>query len=251
MLLKLDKSLIPNIANLRPEWQNPGYDPNNTYSVPNYWWTTGYVWDPAKVPGDQTTWDALFDPASTGHIGMLDDQRETFAVAAFKLGLDPNTTDEAQLDQMLALLEQQKPLLRKYTSDDIGDMTSGNLWICHAWSGDWFQMIADKPKLNYVVPGNGSIRGNDVLVVTSGAPHPIAAHLWIDFNLDAQISAGNTNYIGYMGPNAAADQYIDDTIKGDPRLNPPADVLAKLVELAFLAPADLDKYTQRWNALRA
>src|SRR3954454_3032201 len=27
VLLKLDKSLIPNEANLRPEWTNPGYDP--------------------------------------------------------------------------------------------------------------------------------------------------------------------------------------------------------------------------------
>ena len=251
VVLKLDKSLIPNISNLRPEWSNPAYDPGNAYSVPNYWWTTGFAWDPKKVPGNLTTWDALFDPASHGHIGMLDDQREVFAVAGFKLGLDPNTTDEAQLDQMLNLLEQQKPLLRKYTDDDIGDMTSGNLWISHAWSGDWYQMIADKPNIKYVIPTTGAVRGNDTMVVLSGAPHPIAAQTWINFNLDPQISAGNTNYIGYMGPNAAAEQYIDDAIKGDPRLNPPQAVIDKLVELIFLPPTDLDKYTQRWNALRA
>ena len=89
------------------------------------------------------------------------------------------------------------------------------------------------------------------MVVLSGAPHPIAAHLWINFNLDAQISADNTNYIGYMGPNDAALQYIDKTITDDERLNPPAAIRDKLVELLFLAPADLDKYTQRWNQLRA
>jgi spermidine/putrescine transport system substrate-binding protein len=251
VVLQLDQSLIPNLANLRPEWQNPGYDPNNAHSVPNYWWTTGYAWDPDKVKGDQTTWDALFNEQYKGHLGMLDDQREVFAVAGFKLGLDPNTTSESDLDQMLALLEQQKPLLRKYTDDDIGDMTSGNLWMSHAWSGDWYQMIADKPKIQYVVPQPGAVRGNDTMVILAGAKHPIAAHLWLNFNLDAQISAENTNYIGYMGPNAAAEQYIDPVITGDPRLNPPADILAKLVELAYLAPADLDKYTQRWNALRA
>jgi len=251
VVLKLDKGLIPNEQNLRPEWMNPGYDPGNQYSMPNYWWTTGYAWDPDKVTGDLTTWDAMFNEQYKGHMGMLDDQREVFAVAGFKLGLDPNTTDEAQLDQMLNLLEQQKPLLRKYTDDDIGDMTSGNLWISHAWSGDWYQMIADKPSIKYVIPTTGAVRGNDTMVVLSGAPHPIAAQTWINFNLDAQISAGNTNYIGYMGPNAAAEQYIDDAIKGDPRLNPPQAVIDKLVELIFLPPADLDKYTQRWNALRA
>ena len=39
-----------------------------------------------------------------------------------------------------------------------------------------------------------------------------------------------------MGPNDAARQYIDPDIINDQRLNPPADVLAKLVELAYLAP---------------
>jgi spermidine/putrescine transport system substrate-binding protein len=251
VVLKLDKSLIPNEANLRPEWTNPGYDPGNTYSMPNYWWTTGFAWDPAKVPGDLSSWDSLWDPAYKGHMGMLDDQREVFAVAGFRLGLSPNTTSETDLDQMLQLLEQQKPLLRKYTDDDISDLSSGNLQISHAWSGDWYQVTADKPNMKYVVPPAGAVRGNDTLVVLSGAPHPIAAQLWLNFNLDAKISAGNTNYIGYMGPNAAAEQYIDDAIKGDERLNPPQSILDKLVELAYLAPADLDKYTQRWNALRA
>ena len=50
------------------------------------------------------------------------------------------------------------------------------------------------------------------MVVLSGAPHPVAANLWINFNLDAQVSAANTNYIGYMGPNAAAMQYISKDI---------------------------------------
>jgi spermidine/putrescine transport system substrate-binding protein len=251
VVLKLDKSLIPNAANLRPEWQNPGYDPGNQYSMPNYWWTTGFAYDPDKIPNSPTDWRTLWDSTFKGHMGMLDDQREVFAVAAFRLGLNPNTTNEAELDQILQLLEQQKPLLRKYTDDDIGDVTSGDLWISHAWSGDWYQMLTDKPKTQYVVPSAGAVRGNDTLVVLAGAPHPIAAQLWLNFNLDPKVSAANTNYIGYMGPNAAAEQYIIDDIKGDARLNPPQSILDRLVELLYLAPADLDKYTQRWNALRA
>jgi spermidine/putrescine-binding protein len=168
-----------------------------------------------------------------------------------RLKLSPNTKDTGELDQILTMLQQQKPLLRLYTQDDIGDLTSGTLWLTHAWSGDWVQMTYDKPKTKYVIPAEGAVKGNDVMVVLSGAPHPIAAHLWIDFNLDADISAENTNYIGYMGPNDAALPKIDDYIKTDPRLNPPADVLAELIELEYLAPTDLDQYTNRWTALRA
>jgi len=247
----LDQSLIPNLANLAPDWQNPGYDPGNKYSVPNYWWTTGYAWDPAKVTGSPTSWSELWEPSLKGHLAMLDDVREVFAAAAFRLTLSPNTTDVAELDQILTLLQQQKPLVRIWTEDDIGDLTSGQVWITHAWSGDWYQMIADKPNTKYIIPSEGSIKGSDTMVILSGAPHPIAAHLWINYNLDPEVSAANSNYIGYMGPNAAANPKIDAAIRDDPRLNPPADVLAKLVELAYLAPNDLGKYTDRWNSLRA
>ncbi|HLX35345.1 MAG TPA: spermidine/putrescine ABC transporter substrate-binding protein [Candidatus Limnocylindrales bacterium] len=247
----IQPSLVPNLANLAPEWQNPGYDPNNAHSVPNYWWTTGYAWDPAKLPGQYSAWADLWNPNLKGHLGMLDDMREVFATAAFQLGLSPNTVDEGELDQILAKLEVQKPLVRIWTDDDIGDFESGQLWITHCWSGDWYQMTSDKPNAQYVIPSEGSIRGNDTMVILSGAKHPIAAHLWINYNLDPQVSANNTNEIGYMGPNAAALPLIDPTIKNDPRLNPPDSVKAKLVELAYLAPADLDKYTKRWQLLRA
>jgi spermidine/putrescine transport system substrate-binding protein len=248
---QLDHSLIPNIANLAAAWQNPGYDPGNQYSVPNAWWTTGYAWDPRAISGDLSSWAELWDPSRQGRMAMLQDVRECFAAAAFRLGLSPNTTNTAELDQIVDLLEQQKPLLRFYTEDDIGDMLGGNIDITHCWSGDWVQMTYEKPRLKYVIPSEGAVKGNDVMVVLAGAPHPIAAHLWINFQLDAQISADNTNWIGYMGPNEAAYPLIDDYIINDPRLNPPAEVLAELVELQYLAPADLAEYTNRWTALRA
>ena len=251
LVRQIDHSLIPNLKNLSTAWQNPGYDANNQYSVPNYWWTTGFAWDPHDISKNLTSWDSLWDAAYDNHMAMLDDMRECFAAAAFRLKLSPNTTDTGELDQILAMLQQQKPLLRLYTQDDIGDLTSGTLWLTHAWSGDWVQMTYDKPKTKYVIPAEGAVKGNDVMVVLAGAPHPIAAHLWIDFNLDADVSAANTNYIGYMGPNEAALAKIDDAIKTDPRLNPPPEVLAELIELEYLAPADLAEYTNRWTALRA
>jgi len=247
----LDQSLIPNMKNLGPTWVDPAYDPGNKNSVPNYWWTTGIAWDPAKVKEDVTSWAALWDEKYKGKLGMLSDQQEVFAAGGFRLGYPANTTDDAQLDAILALLQTQKPLLRRYTEDDIGDFTSGQLWMTQAWSGDWVQMTYEKENAKYVIPSEGAIRGSDTMVVLSGAKHPIAAHLWIDFNLDAKVSAANSNYIGYMGPNAAAQEFIDPAILSNPNLNPDAGVYADLAELVTLEGADLDKYTQRWLELTA
>jgi spermidine/putrescine-binding protein len=251
VVMKLDHSLIPNLKNLSAAWQDPGYDPGNQYSVPNAWWTTGYAWDPRDIDKELTSWAALWDSAYDNHMAMLDDIRECFGAAAFSLGLSPNTTDTTELDRIVAKLEEQKPLLRLYTQDDIGDVTGDVVWLSHCWSGDWVQMTYDKPRIKYAIPSEGAIKGNDVMVVLSGAQHPVAAHLWIDFNLDAKISAENTNWIGYMGPNEAALPMVEGYIKDDPRLNPPPEILAELIELQYLQPADLTEYTNRWNALRA
>ena len=252
LVQKIDHSLIPNLKNLNAAWQDPDYDPGNAYSIPNFWWTTGYAWDPKDVPGELTSWAELWDPSRKNKMSMLDDLRECFAAGAFRLGLSPNTTDLGELDRILALLEEQKPLLRFYTAtDQITDMVNQVVEMAHCWSGDWVQMTYDKPRFKYVIPSEGSIKGNDVMIITAGAEHPIAAHLWIDFNLDPEISAASTNYIGYMGPNDAALPLIDDYIKTDPRLNPPQEVLNELIELKYLAPADLAQYTDRWNKLQA
>ena len=246
----LNLGLIPNATNLGAQWQNPGYDASNAHSMPYMWWTTGYCWDGAKIKDDLTSWESLWDPTYRGKLSMLDDIREVFAVAAFRLGLDPNTKSDTDLDAMVALLEQQKPLLRTYTTDDIGIMGGGSAIIAHAWSGDVYQMKGDLPKVKYVIPKEGAVRGSDTMVITSGAPHPVAANLWINYNLDAKVSAANTNYIGYMGPNAAAMAFIDKAILDDKTVNPDIALLDKLVELLNLG-TDLDKYTQRWNALKA
>ncbi len=242
--------LLTNATNLGAQWQNPGYDANNVHSMPYMWWTTGFCWDGDKIKEDLTSWESLWNPAYSGKLAMLDDNRECFAVAAFRLGLDANSTSDADIDRMLALLEEQKPLVRTYTTDHINTMILGQAIICHTWSGDVYQMYEDVPNVRYVIPQEGAVRGSDTMVVTSGAKHPIAANMWINFNLDAKVSAANTNYIGYMGPNAAAMEFISKEILEDPNVNPDLALLDKLVELLQLG-LDEDKYTQRWNALKA
>ena len=56
----------------------------------------------------------------------------------------------------------------------------------------------------FYIPEEGSVRGSDAAVILEGAKNPIAANLSIDRLLDdAKVSAENSNFIGYMGSNAA------------------------------------------------
>ena len=87
------------------------------------------------------------------------------------------------------------------------------------------------------------------MVILSGAKHPIAANLWINYILDAQVSAANSNYIGYMGPNEAASSSstrTSSTTRRSTRTRPSSTSSSELLDLG----ADLDKYTDRWLAAR-
>jgi spermidine/putrescine transport system substrate-binding protein len=249
-LVKLDQALLPNLANLGAEWADPGYDPGNAYSVPYMWWTTGVGYDSSQISETLTSSNALWDPKYSQHISMLDDWQECFGLTLIQQGADANTSDTAELDAALARLQEQKPLVRLYTTDTITTMTSGDIWVGHMWGADLYQISTENPNILYYVPEEGGIKGSDTVAIFSGAEHPVAAHLFINHLLDAEVSASNTNYIGYMGPNAAAKEFIDPAILEDPAVNPDQAIVDKLQELLDLDQSVRDEYLSRWQTLR-
>ncbi len=214
------------------------------------WWTTGVGYDTGRIKDTLTSSKALWDSRWAKHIAMLDDWQEVFGLTLIQLGLDANTSNTAEMDQALALLEQQKPLVRVYSTDTTTTMSSGDNWIGQIWGADIYKIQEENDKMVYYIPEEGGVRGSDTMAIFSGAKHPIAAHLFLNFMLDAQISAENTNFIYYMGPNAAAKQYIDPAILADPSVNPDATIVAKLQELLDLGPAVREEYLKRWQTLR-
>ncbi len=132
-------------------------------------------------------------------------------------------------------------------------MLGGDVWIGMIWGSDLYQIQSDPAGKNivYYIPEEGGVRGSDTAAIYSGAKHPIAAHLFLNHLLDAQVSASNTNFIGYMGPNEAAKEFIDPAILADPAVNPDKAILDKLEELLDLPNAVDEEYLSRWQALKA
>jgi spermidine/putrescine transport system substrate-binding protein len=221
--------------------------------MPYVWWTTGIGYDTTKITEAPTSSNALWDPRWSGHISMMDDYQETFGLTLIQQGHSANTTNTTELDQALARLQEQKPLVRTYSNDTVTTMAAGDVWIGMIWGSDVYQISLEREDENvaYYIPEEGGVRGSDTMAIYSGAQHPIAAHLFINHMLDAEVSAANTNYIGYMGPNAAAMEFISPDILADPAVNPAKAILENLEELLDLPNAVDDEYLSRWETLRA
>jgi spermidine/putrescine transport system substrate-binding protein len=248
-IVELDKSLLPNIGNLGTEWSDPGYDPGNAHSIPYMWWTTGIAYDREKIDEKLTSSKVLWDQRFAKHIGMLDDWQEVFGMTLIQLGLSANTTNPAEMDLAYNRLVEQRPLVRVWDTNTRRMMSSGDVWVGQIWGADLYRVQKVVKKARYFIPEEGGVKGSDTMAIFSGAEHPVAAHLFINHMLDAKVSAENTNFIYYMGPNAAAKEFILPEILNDPTVNPDQAIVAKLQELLDLGPAVRDEYLKRWHLL--
>ena len=87
--------------------------------------------------------------------------------------------------------------------------------------------MAEDDDLDFVVPSEGSVLGIDCMCIPKGAPHPTNAHAFIDFVLRPEVHAAIAEEIQYAIPNQAAVELLPAEVRDDPRIYPPAEVMAK------------------------
>jgi spermidine/putrescine transport system substrate-binding protein len=214
----LDKSKIPNFKNVGENFRGLSYDPDNEYSMPYQWGTTGILYNKGEIGELDGTWGAMWDPEFEGKIAMLNDTRETLGAALYKLGYSVNATDSEQLQEAEAELKKQKPLLRGYfdSTQNRPSVINGDLLLGHVFSGDAFLAVSENDNLDYVIPQPRATRWTDNMCIPNGAEHPENAHKFINHILDAEVGAKLSNYTYYNTPNEAALPKIDEALTSLP-----------------------------------
>jgi putrescine transport system substrate-binding protein len=245
---KLDKSKLSNLENMDGQiMQNVGeYDPGNEHAVVYMWGTTGIGYNVEKVKerlGEDAPTDSLaliFDPANAEKladcgISLLDAPTEIIPAAMNYLGLDPRSTDPEDFKKGAEAIAAIKPHVRYFHSSQyINDLANGDTCVAMGWSGDVFQARdrADEAdngvSISYTIPKEGALQWFDMLAIPADAKHPENAHKFINFVMDAQITADITNYVWYASANEKAIDLIDGEILEDPGIFPPDEVKEKL-----------------------
>jgi len=218
VIQKLDKSRIPNTKNVGDNYMGLSFDPNNEYSLPYQWGTTGILYNKKETGELDGTWDTLWDPRFEGQIAMLADSRETIGAALYKLGYSANSKDDAELAEAEAELKKQQPLLRGYfISTEIRPLVqNGDILLGHVYSGDAFLALSSNEDLDYIIPQPQASRWTDNMCIPNGAPHPDNAHKFINHILGVDTGAKLSNYTYYNTPNEAALPKIAPALKDLP-----------------------------------
>ncbi|WP_297974420.1 polyamine ABC transporter substrate-binding protein, partial [uncultured Amaricoccus sp.] len=268
--MPLDKSKLPNLKNMDPELMEKAeaYDPGNEHSVIYMWGTVGIGYNKAKVaerlgadvPVD--SWDLVFNPEFAAKLAdcgitMLDSSTDMLQVAAAYLGLDPLTTDPADMEKAADLLMKVRPYIRYFNSSQyISDLANGEICVAVGFSGDVYIAAARAEEaengieIAYSLPVEGTQLWFDMMAIPADAPNPDAAHKWINFIMEPQITADITDYVSYANANTASLPLVDEAVRNDPSIFPPADVMAKLFPTVTYG-GQLDRVmTRLWTKVR-
>jgi spermidine/putrescine transport system substrate-binding protein len=251
-LNELDLSKIPNFfKNASALVKNPSYDPGNKHSVTWQTGFTGIAYNTKMITREITSFNDLADPAFRGHVGMMNDNVELGCAALLQMGVDPVTSTMADWKESTKWLEKQRPLVAGYYDQSyISHLENGDTWISQAYSGDIFQAnLSGYPHLKYVTPKEGQIVWHDNMVIPRQAQNALSALAWMNFYYTPKIAGIVEDWVSYVCPVPAAQDYIlnvikDPTVANSPLVFPSAQA-AKLSHSYYIY-RDYNDY-QAWN----
>jgi spermidine/putrescine transport system substrate-binding protein len=225
MLVPLDKSKIPNLKNVGPEYMNQPHDPGLAYSVPYMQGTVGIVVNTEKVTEPVTGYADVFQPKYKGRIVILDDALEIVTWGLATLGIGPDGVTEENLEKVRPVLAEWLPLVKVYDSDSPKTaLLGGDVDLGIVWSGEAAILIKEQPgKYAYVLPREGAHMFIDNLVIPKDAEHVDAAHAFIDYLLRPEVSVQISEEFPYTNPNVEARKLLSPEDRGNPASYPPGD----------------------------
>jgi spermidine/putrescine transport system substrate-binding protein len=205
LLTKFNLDLLPNMEHVDPAFLGRDWDPNNDYSVIKAWGTTGFVYDKTKITRELKDWADFLDAAqneASGSVSVLDDPAPLLGLYYWSNGIDWNTTDPAHLDAAEEFLTKTlAPHISAFDSYPGGvAIPQAQHMLMQSWNGDARIGILeseDPDRWQWVLGGPDTELWADNWAIAAGAPNPEAAHAFINYILDPEISLRELDYNGY------------------------------------------------------
>jgi spermidine/putrescine-binding protein len=258
-LMALDKALLPNLKNLDPSFLKPSYDPTGDYHVIKDFGITMFFYNHKIVNAQpQTMHDfylALPKYVSHGRTNLLDGAEEVVPLALMSLGLNPNTTSQTDFSQVKSfLLSIRKGVTTIDSSSYINDAIAGKIIMSQGWNGDVRRIVQGRKKfgdITAVIPHEASEIWADNWCIPVNAPHPVAAHAWINWLLTPSTAVTEMNYHNYKIPMASALAQLPAALRDDPMFNVPKSYTDNYHYILNVSPQVVEARTQIYSEFKA
>jgi putative spermidine/putrescine transport system substrate-binding protein len=223
---EVNPDLIPDFKNFIEALKSP---PHNTvdgkhYGISLQWGPNTLLYNTQQVTPAPTSWGAIYDPKYKGKITVPDNPIQIADAALYlsktkpELGIeDPYELTQEQFDAAVALLKQQKPLVKKYwalASDEIDLFKNGDADIGASWPYQTNTLIADKVPVKDGIPTEGATGWADTWMIAKNSQHVNCAYLWMKHVSTPKVQAQQAIYFGETPANTKACAEMDKMSPG-------------------------------------
>ena len=251
LLAPLRHNWLPHLAKLEPRFQAPEWDPQLQWCVPYMWGATGIVYNRTLSP-PPAAWADLWSERLRGRLTMLDDPAEVLGACLKKLGCSLNSTDPGELARAQREAVAQKRLLRAYLNAEVRDqLVAGDVLAAQLWATTAQQAIDASDKLAFAYPAEGFPLYADNAVILRESRRQELAHRFIDYLLRPEVAAEAVEATKTATANAGARALLPESLRANPTLFPPPEVLAR-GEWFRPLPASAQRLRDRlWTEIKA
>ncbi len=258
-LMALDKALLPNLKNLDPSFLKPSYDPTGDYHIIKDFGITMFFYNHKIVNEQPATmhdfYMALPKYVSKGRTNLLDGAEEVVPLALMALQLDPNTSSQSDLSTVKSfLLSIRKGVTTIDSSAYINDAIAGKIILSQGWNGDVRRIVQGRSKqgdITAIIPQAASEIWADNWCIPATAPHPVAAHAWINWLLTPSTAVTEMNYHNYKIPMPSALAQLSASLRDDPMFNVPKTYTDNYHYILNVSPQVVEARTQIYSEFKA
>jgi spermidine/putrescine-binding protein len=190
-----------------------------------------------------------------GRTNLLDGAEEVVPLALMALGLDANTDKEADFKKVTDfLMSIRKGVTTISSSSYIDDAIAGKIILSQGWNGDVRRIVQGRKKqgdITAVLLHGASEIWADNWCIPATAPHPVAAHAWINWLLTPSTAATEMEYHNYGIPIPDALAKLPGSLRNDPLFNVPKSYTQNYEYILNVSPQVVQKRTQIYTQFRA
>ena len=242
-----------NFGNIDKDFIISKTDPNGSWCLPYARGSVGIFYNKNIVKDGIKSWDDFFSiPDKYGaKITMLDDPRETIGVGLIVNGKSVNSTNSDEIKAAAKYINDRKDKVSAFSYDIISLLQSGDIAAAHWYVGGLYYVFEDpEQKLAYAIPEEGATMYQEDICVLKSAPNKENAYKFLEFYLNPENPALNTEQQLNISANGPSRAMLPDDLKNNPFINPPAEAYQKLQIFDDLGE-DIKKYTREWTKIRA